>query len=124
MTISTDAIEVPYDSLNPNTLRAVVEEFITRNGQTMANANGHWRTRLLMLCGSFSVERRWWCLIRARTQPTSWWLLVPVVRASHRLIQLQANTPGIACFPTHVRVEGGHLHGFRKVVAGEPGPCE
>ena len=32
MTTSTDTIEVPYDSLNPDTLRAVVEEFITRNG--------------------------------------------------------------------------------------------
>ena len=32
MTTSTDPIEVPYDSLNPDTLRAVVEEFITRNG--------------------------------------------------------------------------------------------
>ncbi len=32
MTDSTDAIEVPYDSLNPETLRLVVEEFITRAG--------------------------------------------------------------------------------------------
>ncbi len=32
MTDSTDAIEVPYDSLQPDTLRAVVEEFITRAG--------------------------------------------------------------------------------------------
>jgi uncharacterized protein YheU (UPF0270 family) len=32
MVISTDAIEVPYDSLKADTLRAVVEEFITRAG--------------------------------------------------------------------------------------------
>jgi uncharacterized protein len=32
MTDGADAIEVPYDSLNPETLRAVVEEFITRAG--------------------------------------------------------------------------------------------
>lgn len=32
MTNSTDAIEVPYDSLKPEILRAVVEEFITRAG--------------------------------------------------------------------------------------------
>ena len=32
MTISTDVVEVPYASLNPDTLRAVVEEFITRAG--------------------------------------------------------------------------------------------
>jgi len=29
---TSDAIEVPYESLQPDTLRAVVEEFITRNG--------------------------------------------------------------------------------------------
>jgi uncharacterized protein len=32
MSNSTDAIAIPYDSLNPDTLRAVVEEFITRAG--------------------------------------------------------------------------------------------
>jgi uncharacterized protein YheU (UPF0270 family) len=32
MITSTDAIAIPYDSLQPDTLRAVVEEFITRNG--------------------------------------------------------------------------------------------
>ncbi len=32
MVTSTDAIEVPYDSLKADTLRAVVEEFITRAG--------------------------------------------------------------------------------------------
>jgi uncharacterized protein YheU (UPF0270 family) len=32
MTSSTDVVEVPYDSLQPDILRAVVEEFITRNG--------------------------------------------------------------------------------------------
>jgi uncharacterized protein YheU (UPF0270 family) len=32
MTTSTDAIEIPFDSLQPETLRAVVVEFITRAG--------------------------------------------------------------------------------------------
>jgi len=32
MSDNADAIEVPYTSLQPDTLRAVVEEFITRNG--------------------------------------------------------------------------------------------
>lgn len=32
MTSSTDALAVPYDSMKPDTLRAVVEEFITRAG--------------------------------------------------------------------------------------------
>jgi len=32
MSDSNDAIEIPHDSLQPDTLRAVVEEFITRNG--------------------------------------------------------------------------------------------
>ena len=32
MTTSPDAIEVPYDSLQPETLRAVIIEFITRAG--------------------------------------------------------------------------------------------
>ena len=32
MTSSTDVLAVPYDSLKPETLRAVVEEFITRAG--------------------------------------------------------------------------------------------
>ena len=32
MTIRVDAVEVPYTSLRADTLRAVVEEFITRAG--------------------------------------------------------------------------------------------
>ena len=32
MTPSADAIESPFDSLQPETLRAVIEEFITRHG--------------------------------------------------------------------------------------------
>jgi len=32
MTMSTDAVEVPFTSLHPDTLRGVVEEFITRAG--------------------------------------------------------------------------------------------
>jgi hypothetical protein len=30
--MSRDAITIPFDSLHPDTLRAVVEEFITRSG--------------------------------------------------------------------------------------------
>ena len=30
--MSTDGVEVPYTSLQPDTLRAIVEEFITRAG--------------------------------------------------------------------------------------------
>ena len=32
MNTNADAIEIPYESLRPDTLRAVVEEFITRAG--------------------------------------------------------------------------------------------
>ncbi len=32
MTISADAIAIPYTSLQPDTLRALIEEFIARHG--------------------------------------------------------------------------------------------